>query len=113
VELRCKRLTQPRIAGALGIAASTVSRVLARAGLSHLRDLDPVELVVRHEHERPGDLMHIDTKSWRASSTSATESRLTGAVGPKVPAGNTCSWPSMTRPPSALLTCTRMSAPQR
>jgi transposase InsO family protein len=62
VELRRKRLTQARIASALGVSASTVSRVLARAGLSHLRDLDPVEPVVRYEHERPGDLIHIDTK---------------------------------------------------
>jgi transposase InsO family protein len=62
VELRRKRLTQARIASALGISASTVSRVLARAGLSHLRDLGPVEPIVRYEHERPGDLIHIDTK---------------------------------------------------
>ncbi|ETH40032.1 transposase, IS481 family [Bordetella pertussis H918] len=34
VELRRKRLTQARIAQALGVSASTVSRVLARAGLS-------------------------------------------------------------------------------
>ncbi|ETH90695.1 transposase, IS481 family [Bordetella pertussis STO1-CHOC-0019] len=32
VELRRKRLTQARIAQALGVSASTVSRVLARAG---------------------------------------------------------------------------------
>ncbi|ETH93115.1 transposase, IS481 family [Bordetella pertussis STO1-CHOC-0019] len=36
VELRRKRLTQARIAQALGVSASPVSRVLARAGLSHL-----------------------------------------------------------------------------
>jgi len=62
VELRRKRLTQARIAGALGVSGSTVSRVLARAGLSHLSDLDPAEPVVRYEHELPGDLLHIDTK---------------------------------------------------
>jgi transposase InsO family protein len=62
VELRRKRLTQAQIASAVGVANSTVSRVLKRAGLSHLRDLDPVEPVVRYEHERPGDLLHIDTK---------------------------------------------------
>ena len=62
IELRRKRLTQARIASALGISASTVGRVLRRAGLSHLRDLDPVEPVVRYEHERPGELIHIDTK---------------------------------------------------
>jgi transposase InsO family protein len=62
VELRHKRLTQARIASALGVSTSTVGRVLARAGLSRLRDLEPAEPVVRYEHERPGDLIHIDTK---------------------------------------------------
>ncbi|ETH67500.1 transposase, IS481 family [Bordetella pertussis STO1-CHLA-0006] len=54
VELRRKRLTQARIAQALGVSASTVSRVLARAGLSHLADLEPAEPVVRYEHQAPG-----------------------------------------------------------
>ncbi|SPR41071.1 transposase IS481 family [Bordetella pertussis] len=62
VELRRKRLTQARIAQALGVSASTVSRVLARAGLSHLADLEPAEPVVRYEHQAPGDLLHIDIK---------------------------------------------------
>ena len=76
VELRRKRLTQARIASALGVSASTVSRVLARAGLSHLRDLDPVEPVVRYEHERPGDLIHIDTK--KLGRIERTGHRVTG-----------------------------------
>jgi len=54
VELRRKRLTQARIAQALGVSASTVSRVLAHAGLSHLADLEPAEPVVRYEHQVPG-----------------------------------------------------------
>ncbi|ETH47743.1 transposase, IS481 family [Bordetella pertussis H921] len=58
VELRRKRLTQARIAS-LGVSASTVSRVLARAGLSHLADLEPAEPVVRYEHQA---LLHIDIK---------------------------------------------------
>lgn len=62
VELRHRRLTQARIAAALGISKSTVSRVLARAGLSRLVDLQPAEPVVRYEHEAPGDMLHIDTK---------------------------------------------------
>ncbi len=41
---------------------STVSRILARAGLSRLRDLEPSEPIVRYEHQTPGDLLHIDTK---------------------------------------------------
>lgn len=62
VELRRKRLTQARIAQALDVSASTVSRVLARAGLSRLADLEPAEPVVRYEHQAPGDLLHIDIK---------------------------------------------------
>lgn len=62
VELRRRRLIHGRIAVSLGVSKSTVSRVLARAGLSRLRDLEPSEPVVRYEHEYPGDLIHIDTK---------------------------------------------------
>jgi transposase InsO family protein len=62
VELRRRRLTQARIAGAIGVSKSTVGRVLRRAGLSRLRDLEPSEPALRYEHEHPGDLLHIDTK---------------------------------------------------
>ena len=62
LELRKRRLTQARIAQSLGVSRSTVGRVLAKAGLSRLRDLEPSEPVVRYEHEHPGDLIHIDTK---------------------------------------------------
>jgi transposase InsO family protein len=62
VELRHKRLTQARIAAALGLSKSTVARVLARAGLSRLADLQPAEPVVRYEHGAPGQMLHIDTK---------------------------------------------------
>jgi transposase InsO family protein len=62
VELRRRLLTHARIATALGLSKSTVGRVLARAGLSRLSDLLPQEPIVRYEHERPGDLLHLDTK---------------------------------------------------
>ena len=62
VELRRRRLTQARIAASVGVSESTVGRVLRRAGVSRLSDLQPSEPVVRYEHERPGDLLHIDTK---------------------------------------------------
>jgi transposase InsO family protein len=62
VELRRRRLTQARIAASVGVSISTVSRVLSRAGLSKLRDLEPAEPAVRYEHALPGDLVHIDTK---------------------------------------------------
>jgi transposase InsO family protein len=44
------------------LSKSTVSRVLTRAGLSRLRDLEPSEPLVRYEHAHPGDLVHRDTK---------------------------------------------------
>lgn len=62
LELRRRRLTHARIASALEISKSTIGRVLARAGLSRLSDLEPKEPIVRYEHERPGDMLHIDTK---------------------------------------------------
>jgi transposase InsO family protein len=62
VELRHRRLTHARIAASLGVSKSSVGRVLARAGLSRLSDLQPVDPVQRYEHAAPGDLLHIDTK---------------------------------------------------
>jgi transposase InsO family protein len=62
VELRRRFLTHARIAESLRVSASTVGRVLARAGLSRWADLAPSEPIVRYEHAHPGDLLHIDTK---------------------------------------------------
>ena len=76
VELRHKRLTHARIATALGVSKSTVGRVLARAGLSRLADLQPAEPVVRYEHDAPGDLLHIDTK--RLGRIERPSHRVTG-----------------------------------
>jgi len=62
VELRRRRMLQVQIAKSVGVSESTVSRVLARAGLSKLSALEPREPVQRYEHEAPGELLHIDTK---------------------------------------------------
>jgi transposase InsO family protein len=52
-----------RIAWALGEAPSTVHRVLRRAGMPRLCDIDrPTRTVVRYERERPGELVHVDVK---------------------------------------------------
>jgi transposase InsO family protein len=52
----------PRRLGAiLGMPASTVAKVLRRRGASRLPRLPRPE-VVRYERERPGELLHIDTK---------------------------------------------------
>jgi transposase InsO family protein len=60
--LRRQRLTSPVISRALGVPLSTVTLVLRRLGLNRLRALDPVEPKVRYERQRPGELIHIDTK---------------------------------------------------
>ena len=61
LELRKRRMLQTRIERSVGVSESTVSRVLARAGMSRLSDLEPVEPVVRFEQAAPGDLLLIDT----------------------------------------------------
>lgn len=76
VELRRKRLTQMRIAQALSVSKATVSRVLARAGLSKLAALDPVTPVTRYEHAAPGDLLHLDIKT--LGRITAVGHRITG-----------------------------------
>lgn len=60
--LRRQRLTSPTISRALGVPVSTVTLVLRRLGLNRLKALDPVEPKVRYERQRPGELIHIDTK---------------------------------------------------
>ncbi len=62
VELRRRHMLQARIAQGVGVSEATVSRVLKRAGLSKLSDLQPREPVHRYEHKEPGDLLHIDIK---------------------------------------------------
>jgi transposase InsO family protein len=45
-----------------GLARSTVYSFLRRAGLSRLDRLEARPPVVRYERERPGELVHLDTK---------------------------------------------------
>ena len=61
-QLRRLRMPMRRIAELVGRSISTVSRWLARLGLSSLRVLDPVRPVVRYEHAAPGEMLHMDTK---------------------------------------------------
>ena len=86
---RAHRAGADWIGAELGIAPSTVGRVLARHGVALLRDLDsltgqPVRRGpvsgVRYERERPGELVHIDVKKlgripggggWRAHGRGA------------------------------------------
>jgi transposase InsO family protein len=60
--LRRQRLTGKHIARQTGVSAATVSRVLKRAGLSRLKDIEPAQPVRRYEREKPGEMIHIDIK---------------------------------------------------
>jgi transposase InsO family protein len=60
--LRRQRLSSPVIARRVGLPLSTVGGVLRRLGLGRLKRLDAPAPAVRYERERPGELVHIDTK---------------------------------------------------
>jgi transposase InsO family protein len=62
IDLRRQRLSGQHIAKVVGVSPATISRILKRAGLSRLRDLDPSEPVRRYERQHPGELIHIDIK---------------------------------------------------
>lgn len=63
VALRRKRLTGRHIAQQTGVSPATVSRVLKRAGLSRLKDIEPVQPARRYERDHPGELIHLDIKT--------------------------------------------------
>jgi transposase len=60
--LRRERMPMRSIAAIVGLSLATVSRFLARLGLSSLKALEPRPAVIRYEHAAPGDLLHLDTK---------------------------------------------------
>ena len=59
-----KRLGPVEIGDRLGMPASTVHAVLVRCRINRLSHIDRVtgEPIRRYEHERPGDLIHVDVK---------------------------------------------------
>jgi transposase InsO family protein len=61
-QLRRQRFSGLHIAQATGLSRATVSRILRRLGLNHIRDLEPAIPIVRYEHAAPGDLLHLDIK---------------------------------------------------
>ena len=62
VDLRHQRCTLRRIAKAVGAPLSTVGRVMKALGLGRLRNLEPKVPVQRYQWEKPGDMIHVDTK---------------------------------------------------
>jgi transposase InsO family protein len=60
--LRRLRMSGPAIARQLAMPRATVGAVLRRLGLGRLKALDPPMPVIRYQRQRPGELIHIDTK---------------------------------------------------
>jgi transposase InsO family protein len=90
--LRHRRHTALEIAGELGQARSTVSRVLARLGLGKLwRVLEAQDPPRRYEHERPGPCSTSMPRSSLGSRPSGTASMAIAAAGTTARAGR---WPS-------------------
>jgi transposase len=88
------------------VAPATVHRVLVRRGLSRLRDIDPptgeqLREVVRYEHDRVGDLVHVDVKKlggiragggWRIHDRGTEATRASERTGPGTgKVGYTCT----------------------
>jgi len=55
-------MSGPAIARELSMPVSTVGAILRRLGLGTLAALAPKPVVIRHERQRPGELLHLDTK---------------------------------------------------
>jgi len=77
--LRRQRLSGPQIARRLVMPCSTVGLVLRRLELNRLAALDPPVPVVRYERQRPGELLHIDTK--KLGRIDGIGHRITGRHG--------------------------------
>ncbi|HEX3582682.1 MAG TPA: IS481 family transposase [Thermoanaerobaculia bacterium] len=76
VAYRNERLTMAEIAAKVGCSQSSVSRVLAVAGLSRLTALEPPVPLIRYERDRPGELLHLDIK--RFGKIDGIGHRITG-----------------------------------
>jgi len=84
------------LAARTGVGARTVSRILSRAGMAKLWDLDPLTGIRirsaratdrRYERDAPGDMIHIDVKKlgripdgggWRADPNQSLRNHNTG-----------------------------------
>jgi transposase InsO family protein len=73
---RRQRLSGPAIARELAMPVSTVGARLRRLGLGKLAALEPRPPIVRYQRERPGELLHIDTK--KLGRIEAIGHRITG-----------------------------------
>lgn len=60
--LRRLRFTQAQIAAVLDLSKSRVQRTVSDLGLAKLAALEPPQPENRYQRQRPGELVHVDTK---------------------------------------------------
>jgi len=77
--LRRQRWPLWRIAAQAQRGIGTVSRCMRQLGLSRLKSLEPPAPVVRYERDRPGELLHLDTK--KLGRIDGVGHRITGNRG--------------------------------
>jgi transposase-like protein len=80
ITLRRQRRTMATIAVTLRISRATVSRVLARAGLSRLRDLEPAVAPRRYERATPGELLHLESSACAPSAGRSLHYQIASSV---------------------------------
>ena len=73
-------MTSPAIAFVLSMPLSSVGLELRRLGLNRLSRLEPKPPVMRYEHEKPGDMIHLDIK--KLGRIDGVGHRITGYCKP-------------------------------
>ena len=99
-EARSSMLLAPlALAAATGVPARTCARIVARAGLPRLADVDRVTgevrrrgpaTPVRYERERPGELVHVDVKKVARIPDGGGHRALGRGCGSRRGAGSSC-----------------------
>ena len=73
---RRRRMVAAEIAARLGLARSTVARILQQAGWGRLKNLEPAQPTRRYERDHPGQLLHLDIK--KLGKIAGVGHRITG-----------------------------------
>ncbi len=73
---RRRRMVAAEIAARLGLARSTVARILQQAGWGRLKSLEPKQVARRYERDHPGELLHLDIK--KLGKIAGVGHRITG-----------------------------------
>jgi transposase InsO family protein len=91
--LRRQRMSGPAIARRLGMPVSTVGALLRRLGLGKLAAVETKPPIVRYERQRPGELIHLDSK--KLGRIAAIGHRFTGRAAGSVNRHHGIGWEAL------------------